>query len=64
MQNQSVTVVTDAGRSTMGRLVKQGDTVERFRAKGQTGDGQGTKAGVAYRMKDGSVVYVPETAVP
>ncbi|MCE1172213.1 MAG: DUF2149 domain-containing protein [Azovibrio sp.] len=26
------------------------------------GSGDGEKAGVAYRMKDGSIVYVPETA--
>lgn len=26
------------------------------------GQGEGEKAGIAYRMKDGSMVYVPETA--
>ncbi|MCB1567890.1 MAG: DUF2149 domain-containing protein [Xanthomonadales bacterium] len=60
MQNQNVTVITDAGQANMEMLIKQGDKIERFRANGQTGDGQGTKAGVAYKMKDGSVVYVPE----
>jgi len=65
MQNQNVTVITDAGQANMEMLIKQGDKIERFRANGQTGDGQGTKAaGVAYKMKDGSVVYVPETATP
>ncbi|HET9049150.1 MAG TPA: DUF2149 domain-containing protein [Chiayiivirga sp.] len=64
MQSQNVTVITDAGQPNMEMLVKQGDKIERFRANGQTGDGQGTKAGVAYKMRDGSVVYVPETATP
>ena len=29
-------------------------------ASGAIGSGDGEKAGVAYRMKDGSIVYVPE----
>jgi hypothetical protein len=27
---------------------------------GQIGEGQGAKAGTAYRLKNGSMVYVPE----
>ncbi|MFV0282805.1 MAG: DUF2149 domain-containing protein [Castellaniella sp.] len=61
MTRQDVTVITDAGKPTMEMLVKQGERVERFKSSGQTGQGEGTKAGVAYRMKDGSVVYVPES---
>ena len=30
------------------------------KASGEIGEGDGEKAGVAYRMKDGSMVYVPE----
>ena len=58
---QDVTIVTDAGQDGMEMIVKKGDQIERFKANGQTGQGEGAKAGVAYRMKDGSVVYVPET---
>ncbi|KAB2895926.1 MAG: DUF2149 domain-containing protein [Xanthomonadales bacterium] len=64
MQADNVTVISDAGTSQMQMLVKQGDKVERFRSNGKTGEGQGTRAGVAYRMQDGSVVYVPEAAAP
>lgn len=60
MSKQDVTVVIDAGKESMEMLVKKGDKVERFKANGQSGEGEGAKAGVAYRMKDGSVVYVPE----
>ncbi|MCC7098284.1 MAG: DUF2149 domain-containing protein, partial [Rubrivivax sp.] len=46
-------------------LVKKGEKVERYKASGAIGRGDGEKAGVAYRMKDGSIVYVPEAeAVP
>ncbi|CDM22810.1 hypothetical protein BN940_01666 [Castellaniella defragrans 65Phen] len=61
MTRQDVTVVTDAGKPTMEMIVKQGERIERFKSTGQAGQGEGTKAGVAYRMKDGSVVYVPES---
>ena len=33
---------------------------EKYQASGEIGEGDGEKAGVAYRMKDGSMVYVPE----
>ncbi|KZC15601.1 hypothetical protein RHOFW510R12_00115 [Rhodanobacter sp. FW510-R12] len=60
MQSDNVTVITDPGKASMQMLVKRGEKIERFRSTGQVGQGEGTKAGVAYRMKDGSVVYVPE----
>ena len=41
-------------------VVKKGEKVERYKASGAIGSGDGEKAGVAYRMKDGSIVYVPE----
>lgn len=57
---QDVTVITDAGKPSMEVVVKQGEKVERYKASGQIGSGDGEKAGVAYRMKDGSIIYVPE----
>jgi len=62
LTRQDVTVITDAGEATMEMIVKKGERIERFKSTGQQGQGEGTKAGVAYRMKDGSVVYVPEGA--
>ena len=61
MSKQDVTVVTDAGKESMEMLVKKGDKIERFKSNGMSGEGEGAKAGVAYRMKDGSMVYVPES---
>lgn len=57
---QDVTVITDPGQPGMEMLVKRGETIERYKARGQVGQGDGEKAGVAYRMKDGSMLYVPE----
>ena len=41
-------------------MVKNHEKLERYQSQGKIGEGHGTKAGVAYRMKDGSMVYVPE----
>lgn len=59
---RDVTVITDPGQPHMEILVRQGEKVERYKATGAIGAGDGEKAGVAYRMKDGSIVYVPEGA--
>lgn len=57
---KDVTVITDPGKPGMEMMVKQGEKIERYKASGAIGSGDGEKAGVAYRMKDGSIVYVPE----
>jgi len=61
---QDVTVISDPGKPTMEIMMKKGEKVERFKASGTIGSGDGEKAGVAYKMKDGSIVYVPETDKP
>jgi hypothetical protein len=57
---RDVTVITDPGKPTMEMMIKKGEKIERYKASGQIGQGEGAKAGTAYRMKDGSIVYVPE----
>ena len=44
-----------------GRVGESGEKIERYKASGAIGSGDGDKAGVACRMKDGSIVYVPES---
>ncbi|WP_374594742.1 DUF2149 domain-containing protein [Aquabacterium sp.] len=58
--HQDVTVITDPGKASMEMLIKKGDKIEHYKSSGQIGQGEGQKAGIAYRMKDGSMVYVPE----
>lgn len=59
---QDVTVITDPGKPSMVITVKKGEKIERYKSSGAVGSGDGEKAGVAYKMKDGSIVYVPEGA--
>ena len=61
---QDVTVITDAGKPIMEMIVKKGEKIERYQSSGNIGSGDGEKAGVAYRMKDGSIIYVPESEQP
>lgn len=59
---QNVTVIKNPGKTDMEVVVKDGRKIERYKSSGKIGQGEGEKAGVAYRLRDGSLVYVPETA--
>lgn len=54
-----VTVIRNAGQPNMEIVIKDGKKLEQFSAEGATGAGRGVKVGTAYRMRDGSLVYVP-----
>lgn len=56
----NVTVIKNPGKPDMEMIVKDGRKIERYKSSGKIGQGEGDKAGVAYRLKDGSMVYVPE----
>lgn len=57
---ENVTVIKNAGDPNMEIVIKNGQTIETYKSSGEIGSGEGVKAGVAYKMSDGSVVYVPE----
>lgn len=59
--NDKLTVIRNAGQANMEVIIKDGQKVERYKADASAGAGsRGVKAGVAYRMADGAMVYVPE----
>lgn len=57
----NVTVIKNAGQDNMEVLIKQGKEIKQYKSSGEIGSGEGMRAGVAYKMADGSFVYVPET---
>ena len=52
-------LIRDEGKPTMEIVVKKGEKLSHFQATGASSEGNGMKAGTAYRMNDGSMVYVP-----
>lgn len=58
--SETVTVIKNAGEKNMEIIIKDGVQVKKFQSAGEIGGGQGTKAGVAYKMDDGSMIYIPE----
>ena len=57
---QDVVVIKNPGQPRMEMQVKDGQQVRQGKSSGEVGEGQGAKAGTAYRMKDGSLAYAPE----
>ncbi|QBG37524.1 DUF2149 domain-containing protein [Litorilituus sediminis] len=58
--SDDVTVVKNAGKPNMEVIVKKGKEIKQYKSTGNIGSGEGMRAGVAYKMADGSFVYVPE----
>ncbi len=58
--SEDVTVVKNAGKKNMEVIIKKGKKLTKYKSNGKIGEGEGVKAGVAYKMKDGSMVYIPE----
>ena len=57
-----LTIIRNEGKPNMEIITKDGQKITKFKASGASGEGDGEKAGTAYRMKDGSMVYVPAVA--
>lgn len=57
---EDVTVIKNPGKEDMEIIVKKGNEIESFKSEGKTGAGTGKKAGTAYEMQDGSIIYVAE----
>jgi hypothetical protein len=49
---QNAVVIKDPGEATMEMIVKKGNELKRYKSSGQIGEGQGAKAGTAYRLND------------
>jgi hypothetical protein len=59
-QDEDVMVIKNPGKADMEMIVKDGKKIDKYESNGKIGQGNGIKAGVAYRMEDGSMIYVPE----
>ncbi len=60
--SDKLTVIRNPGQPDMEIVTKDGAKIERYQGTGIVGNGKGVRAGIAYRMADGSLVYVPDSA--
>lgn len=64
-QDEDYTLIRHPGQADMEIITRKGQKLEHYRAESTPtrpdgGGGQGVRAGVAYRMPDGSLMFVPE----
>jgi len=59
--NESVTIIRNPGQPDMEVVVREQGKEVRFKGAGSAAQGQGVRAGVAYKLEDGNIVYIPET---
>lgn len=58
--SEELTVIKNPGKDNMEIIIKKGKKIERHKSTGQIRRGDGVRAGIAYKLKDGSLIYVPE----
>jgi len=60
--NENVTIVKNPGEEDMQIIVKEGKVIKVMNMTSELYGGQGEKIGTAYRLKDGTIIYVPENS--
>ncbi len=58
--DSKVTITSEKADGSLEVVVKDGQKTTVRRVTKQVGSGDGTRLGVAYRLEDGTVIYVPE----
>jgi hypothetical protein len=60
--DDGLTVIRKSGASGMEILVMEKEAISKLRSSGVSVDGDGERIGIAYRLQDGTIVYVPSSA--
>ncbi|MGE4561187.1 MAG: DUF2149 domain-containing protein [Desulfobulbus sp.] len=63
-RNSEMTIMKQQASGEMEIIVKKGTQIKATRVTREAAQGQGNRLGVAYRLEDGSMVYVPDTSQP
>jgi len=59
-QSSNMTIMKQSAGGEMEVIVKQGNQIKASKVTRETAQGRGNRLGVAYRLEDGSMVYVPD----
>ena len=60
--SNNVTVIENPGTAEQRITIKEGQELRKYEASKEMGEGEGVKAGITYKLADGRLIYVPETA--
>ena len=55
-----VTVIREDGQQEMTVIKKEGKRIQAVKMSREEAAGRGVRLGVAYRLEDGTMIYVPE----
>ncbi len=59
-QDTTLTITKQAADGSMEMIVKEGRKLEAVRVSKEEAKGRGQRLGTAYRLENGSMIYVPE----
>ena len=59
-EDSEVTITKMSANGDMEIIIKKGKKIEAMKITKEKAKGRGQRLGVAYRLEDGSMVYVPE----
>ena len=60
-EDSDVTITRQSAHGELEIITKRGRKIEAMKVSRQKARGRGERLGTAYRLTDGSMVYVPET---
>ena len=60
-EDSEVTITKMSANGDMEIIIKKGKKIEAMKVTKEKAKGRGQRLGVAYRLEDGSMVYVPES---
>ncbi|HET98398.1 MAG TPA: DUF2149 domain-containing protein [Desulfurivibrio alkaliphilus] len=59
-QDSQVTITKQSASGAMEIIIKDGKKIEAMKVSPEQAKGKGQRLGTAYRLEDGSMIYVPE----
>ena len=62
-QASEMTIMKQKADGQMEIIVKKGTQIKATKVTSDTAKGRGNRLGVAYKLEDGSMVYVPDAAI-
>ncbi len=60
VQDSELTIMKKSSSGQMEIITKKGQKIDARKVSEKTSQGRGTRLGTAFRLEDGSMIYVPE----